>query len=507
MIPAKIQDVFIELTTSNTGVVLEISSGKFLIDEFVINETIYTICPFLEGTLLALEENTPFVLQSMLITNGLEEYNVDVELFRDKNDIKVLLHNRTNVYKYVSQLNQNRNDAILVKKEIENKNIELEKLRIIADKANEQKSRFLAMMSHEVRNPLNVILGYSEMISDEDINDSVKEYAKLLALSGKHLKVIVNDILDLSRIEAGKLELVNSPINIKDIVENCIENFRHQNKNTQVILVLNISEDIPNLILGDNVRIIQILSNLISNALKFTEVGKISVDIKLISEDNDAVKLSLKVSDSGRGMSKEQALKIFKEFEQNQKSDHRVFGGAGLGLSIVKRLLNAMNGIVSVESQINKGTVFNLEIPFLKVNLAKRKAEIAESLSPRKLQGKRILIADDDILNQTIVKHILKKEKVVLTLVKDGLEALAMLRSKEFDIVLLDINMPNISGVDVIKQKGNYKKENKKIPVLALTANITKVDLELYNTIGFKDVIGKPYTAIEFLTKIDMALK
>lgn len=507
MIPAKIDTIFIQITTNFFGVILNIDAGCFAKNEFTTSDSIYKTCPFLEGTLEALEINTPFLLEGMLIISKNKEYNVDIELLKNKENVTVLIHNRTSVYKFVDQLNQNRNDLFFLKREIKEKNKELENLRKIADNANEQKSRFLAMMSHEVRNPLNVILGYSKMISEEEINANVKEYSKLLSLSGEHLKVIVNDILDLSRIEAGKLELVKKPINIRKIAENCIENFRYQNKNEEIELSIKVSKNIPKNLLGDDVRINQVLSNLLSNALKFTEKGKVLVDVKLQSETSTSAQIAFLVSDSGRGMTKEQATKIFEEFTQNTINDNRVFGGAGLGLSIVKRLLKAMNGTIKVESNLNVGTTFITEIPFLKakdIAVLKEKSKIENANIS--LEGKRILVADDDALNQTIVAHILKKENAILTQVKDGLEASIQLKETVFDIVLLDIHMPNITGEQLVQQKNTFRKENSIIPFLALTANTTKEDLQRYNVIGFKNVIGKPYTAKDFVLAIKSAL-
>ncbi|MDX6747157.1 ATP-binding protein [Polaribacter sp. PL03] len=507
MIPAKIEDVFIQITTSFSGVIIDITAGNFVRKEFNLQESIYNVCPFLEGTLEALEVSTPFLLEGMVIVSNSIEYNIDIELFKSEDNVTTLIHDRTSVYKYVDQLNQNRNDIFFVKRELAEKNIELDKLRKIADKANEEKSRFLAMMSHEIRNPLNVILGYSEMISEEKINKNVKEYSRLLLNSGKNLKVIVNDILDLSRIEAGKFELVNSAVDIKLVSKNAIRNYKDQNKNKEVVLELEFAKNIPELVLADDVRVNQILSNLLSNALKFTEKGIVCLKVKLVSEGKEFVNLSFAISDSGKGMTNQQAETIFEEYQQNNESDYRFFGGAGLGLSIVKRLLKAMNGSISVESELNIGTVFNVEIPFLKVNTPKsNRIEKEAGFTSKKIKGKRILVADDDALNQTIVAHILKKENAILTQAKDGLEALNMLKTEVFDIVLLDIYMPNITGEKLVKLTNDFKKENTNIPFLALTANTTPEDLKRYKGIGFKDVIGKPYTAVEFVEKITAAL-
>jgi len=209
LIPAKIEDVFLQLTTNFTGVITNIVAGKLARKEFTKQESIYDTCPFLEGTLDALPLNESFLLEGMVITSDIKEYNIDLELFKSENSIDVLIHDRTNVYKYVDQLNQNRNDIFFIKREIAEKNKELDRLRKVADKANEEKTRFLAMMSHEIRNPLNSILGYTELISAENLNKAATQYLKNLTASGKNLKVIVDDILDLSRIEAGKLDLVS----------------------------------------------------------------------------------------------------------------------------------------------------------------------------------------------------------------------------------------------------------------------------------------------------------
>ena len=503
MIPAKIEDVFIQLTTNFSGSIISIDAGKFVKKEFQLKESIYTTCPFLEGTLEALPLKESFLIEGMVVESNSKEYNVDLELFKSDVNVVVLIHNRTNVYKYVDQLNQNRNDIFFIKREIAEKNKELERLRKIADKANEEKSRFLAMMSHEVRNPLNAILGYAEMISDEKTNDNVKNYIQYLTSAGKNLKVIVDDILDLSRIEAGKLDFVIEEFSIKEALTNCIANFKHLHTNKDVKLLFSVFDEVPNLVLGDIVRLTQILSNLISNAIKFTKKGEIKTEVTLKSEEENKALINFKVSDTGRGMTQNQISKVFEEYQQTEIDDNRVHGGAGLGLAIVKRIVTAMNGTINVDSKIDLGTNFFIDIPFEKatVNSLKSK-EIEFNKTTISLKGKRILVADDDVLNQTIVAHILKKEEVELTLVNDGLEALNKLKNNTYNLVLLDINMPNVTGEDLVKQKKEFSKFNKATPIFALTANTTKEDIERYLQIGFYNIISKPFTAKEFLEKV-----
>ena len=396
-------------------------------------------------------------MEGMVIVSNNKEYNVDLELFNDDDKISVLIHERTKVYKTISKLNQNRNDMFFMKREISEKNKELAILRKASDKANEEKSRFLAMMSHEVRNPLNTILGYTNMISDEKISIKAQEYISYLALAGKNLKVIVDDILDLSRIEAGKLELAIEEINLKEITKGTFNNYKIQNKNNLVELEFSASEKIPDILFGDGVRVTQIITNLMSNALKFTKKGKVSLHSEIISENKNTKEIRFKIIDTGRGMTPEQTVEIFEEYGQAELDDNRIIGGAGLGLSIVKRLVGAMNGSISVASTLNVGTTFSVEIPFKKVlkskKVAKKKAVKIKNLEPVTLKGKHILLADDDMLNQKITTHFLEKEDVKITLVNNGLEALQILEKQSFDAVILDINMPELTGEAIIKQK------------------------------------------------------
>lgn len=506
MTPAKIENVFLEVSTNPQGIIKKILAGKFAIEEFVVETSIFETCPFLFGTLESLPEKELFLMQGMMITSKEKEYNVDLELFKDDDELTILIHDRTSVYKVVKELNQNRNDLFFMKREISEKNKELAILRKASDKANEEKSRFLAIMSHEVRNPLNTILGYTNMIAEEKLSHKVREYVGYLAFSGKNLKVIVDDILDLSRIEAGKLELALEEINVNKIVKNNFTDFKNQHKNEFIALDIAVSDAIPETLMGDGVRVNQILANLMNNALKFTKEGKVSIQTEVISENRKTAEIRFKITDTGRGMTDEQTVKIFEEYRQTELDDNRVFGGAGLGLSIVKRLVSAMNGSITVASKLNVGTTFSVEIPFKKVlKTAKKPTLDNEKSTLKSLKGKRILLADDDLLNQKITSHILNKEKVKITVVKNGLEALEILNTHNFDVAILDINMPEITGDKLIQQKANFKK-NTQIPFLALTGNATQEHKENYLKIGFTDVIFKPYKFDELIGKIEGCL-
>ena len=504
MIPIKIQNTFIELLIDFNGKLLSKKSGNFCINEFSINQSIFNTCPFLEGTLDALIEDEVFNLDGMVIESDDNEYNVEVQLVKCKNNINVLIENRTNIYKYIIQLNQNRNDISLVKEQIAKQNIELEKLKIIADKASEEKSRFLAVMSHEVRNPLNSILAYSEIILSESNNSKIVSYANSLKTSGKNLNVIVNDILDISRIEAGKLELLSKPISIKQIVENCLESFRIQYLDSKIKLTSEYSKNLPEFVLGDSVRINQVLANLIKNAYKFTRKGEISIKIDVFSSTKENCKLMFQIEDSGRGMSAEQLKRIFNEYEQTEIEDFAISKGAGLGLSIVKRLIEKMNGEINVSSKIGVGSVFSFIIPFTKTY---QKNEFIEQESLQDLSKIKVLFADDDLLNQSIVKHFLEKEKINYTIVSDGLEALEKLKTFSYDLVLLDINMPNLNGDELLKKKSSFLKTNKSIPLIAVTANASKRYIKEYIDLGFLHVLPKPFNSKSLISIIQKSIK
>lgn len=507
MIPPKIEHVFIELCINYVGIITEIVAGKFAFKHFRLKQTIFNTCPFLEGTIDAIKVNESFTMEGMLIAVDSEEYHVDVELFKSTENITVLIHNRTNVYQYVDQLNQNRNDLFFLKRELAESNEELAKQKQIAEKANQAKSRFLAMMSHEVRNPLNVILGYTELINKENLSEKVKEYTKYLTISGKNLKVIVDDILDLSRVEAGKLVLANESINLKDVIHQIENNYQNNNKEKAVKITFSYSETLPKRVFGDDVRLYQILTNLINNSIKFTQKGTVKISAKLVSMDEEIAQIRFAVADTGRGMTKEQALKVFDEYQQNSLDDNRVHKGAGLGLSIVKRLVGIMNGSVCVESKLNVGTTFFVDIPFeIDNSEIPKEKEFTGSQIYKSLKSKKILVADDNYLNLSIVSHILTKEEADFKLVRDGVEALSEMQKTIFDIILLDINMPNLSGDALMQQNFNKQQKNSRTPVLALTANSTQEDKDWYTKIGFSGIIAKPFSAKEFVEKLQRVL-
>lgn len=503
-IPQRINDTFIQITTDLSGVILEINAGNFASPQFMLKNSIYDTCPFLENTFQALPFKEWFLLEGMVLNSYNEDYNIDIELFKEVDKVLIVVLNRTHIYKNIIKLNQNRNDLYLKEREIASLNKKLIALKEIAEKVSEEKSRFLAMMSHEIRNPLNAMLGYSEMIASETTNETIKNHSKYLSIAGNSLKVIVEDILDIARIEAGKIALMNEPFKIQLLVDSCAKDFAMLAQK-QVDFNVELYADIPDNLNGDPVRLKQILTNLIHNAYKFTDEGTIQLKVKLVKLINSKkCQILFEVTDTGRGMTLDQTKKIFNEYEQNKEEDHQIFGGVGLGLSIVKRLTEIMGGKISVESKLSKGSTFAVSIPF---EISQKASIKTTAISDKEiLKGKKVLIADDDILNQTIVSHILSKQKATYTLVKDGLEALHHIEDTPFDLILLDINMPNMTGEQIVTNTTSLQLKNKSTPIIAITANATKETVKHYRSIGFYAVISKPYTSKEFLKIIGEVL-
>jgi CheY-like chemotaxis protein/anti-sigma regulatory factor (Ser/Thr protein kinase) len=278
-------------------------------------------------------------------------------------------------------------------------------------------------------------------------------------------------------------------------MEELEQNYRGSHRDIDITLKFSTDENLPQQVLGDDVRLHQVLTNLINNSIKFTQQGSVSTSVNLQSLEGNGVKVCFQVKDTGRGMTPKQAASVFEEYQQNELDDNRIHKGAGLGLAIVKRLVTAMNGSISVESTEGKGTTFSLEIPFHIAPALLAQESLAIVPNQNYIKGSRILVADDNYMNLSIVAHILKKEEAKFELVKDGLEALKAMQSRSFDLILLDINMPNLSGAELIKQREAYKEQNSSTAMLALTGNTSPEDIRGYREIGFTDVIPKPFTS------------
>lgn len=368
------------------------------------------------------------------------------------------------------------------------------------------KEEFLANMSHEIRTPLSAIIGFSEQLNHTNLNKIQQEYLGAVRRSARHLLETVNDILDLSRLGAGKLTLEQSPFRLKDILEDVIVTFRMsaQEKGLEFIASCNAES---NLVLeGDALRLRQILYNLLSNAVKFTEKGTISIECNAECVENQCIAI-IKVSDTGRGISPEEQNLIFEDFRQAESSDSRRFGGTGLGLAISRRLARMQNGDITVISTPMQGSVFTVNIPY---PVSSREPETKETFLPfnsLNLQEKKILIVDDDVFNILLARIISENHGMITEVASNGRQALELINKQKYDIIMTDVQMPEISGKELVGMiRSHPDRETSLTPVIAFTAGKIERFESDYLEAGFNEVLQKPFTEAGFLQCLSLYL-
>jgi PAS domain S-box-containing protein len=370
---------------------------------------------------------------------------------------------------------------------------ELKRSKVLAESANKAKSKFLATMSHEIRTPINGIIGMAELLENATLTALERENLNALQYSAESLINIINEILDFSKIEAGKMKLENIDFNLRDLISNTSKIFSSTKRLDQINFICHIDEKVPEVIIGDYAKLRQILTNLLSNAFKFTEKGKIEITVDNIRSYDNKVLLLFLVSDTGIGISKNKITNLFQSFHQLDSSTTRKYGGTGLGLSIVKNLIELMGGSIKVESHEGEGSRFFFEIPFIMVQnnaLAIPPSPTSATETEKKLT---ILIAEDSKVNQLVVAQFLKKKKWIADIAQNGKEVLEKLESNIYDLILMDIQMPEMDGYEATKLiRENEKNTGSHVPIIALTANATEEDKNKCLEYGMEDFLSKP---------------
>ena len=358
-----------------------------------------------------------------------------------------------------------------------------------AENAMQAKQHFLSNMSHEIRTPLNAIIGFAKVISKTILTQKQEEYVAAIKTSGDTLIVLINDILDLAKVDEGKMVFEQEPFEMAVSLSAMLHLFDTKIQEKNLSLVKEYDNRIPHMLLGDSVRLNQIILNLVSNAVKFTLSGTITVSVRMLSEDENTIYIELAVKDTGIGIPEDKIPTIFENFQQATSGTSRLYGGTGLGLAIVKQLVEMQGGSINVKSSIEDGTTFSVRLSFAKTQIdARIDNDVVER--DHEIKNIRVLVAEDIALNQLLMKTLLDDFGFEFDIAGNGKIAIEKLKKQSYDIILMDLQMPEMNGFEAteyIRNKMNYK-----IPIIALTADVTTVDLAKCKSVGMDDYISKP---------------
>ena len=361
--------------------------------------------------------------------------------------------------------------------------------RRIAEDAVKAKQQFLSNMSHEIRTPMNAIIGFTKVVLKTELSSKQKEYLEAIKTSGDALIVLINDILDLAKVDAGKMVFEQTPFRMQRSIAAMLHLFETKIQEKNLSLIKNYDAQIPKVLLGDPVRLHQIILNLVSNAVKFTTKGEITVSVSLLSEDEEHVVIEFAVTDTGIGIGQDKIGGIFKNFQQATSETSRLFGGTGLGLAIVKQLVEAQGGSISVKSEIEKGSDFRFQLSFKKTN-EETEPESAIAQVNSELKNVSVLVVEDITLNQLLMRTLLDDFGFKCEIAANGKIGIEKLKTNTYDVILMDLQMPEMNGFEATEY---IRKELKlTIPIIALTADVTTADLAKCKAVGMDDYISKP---------------
>ncbi len=387
---------------------------------------------------------------------------------------------------------------------------ELEKVK--AEQSEKFKQQFLANMSHEIRTPMNSIIGMTNLLIGSELQEQQRKYLNIIKKSSENLLVIINDILDLSKIEAGKMEFEQIDFLVSDVIETVYHTVNFKAEEKRLMLNYSIDEQMPKALKGDPVRLNQILINLSGNAIKFTEKGSVTISVKCHNIISNQAIIEFSVTDTGIGIPADKLNTIFESFSQASSDTTRKFGGTGLGLTISKQLIELQGGTIYVHSEFGKGTTFGFKMPYEigDADAIGRKMMNESDVNPEQLKDVKILLVEDNQFNQMVAVDTLEDlvKGISIDIANNGVEALEKLKAKDYDVILMDIQMPEMDGFETTQNiRKNFPAPKNKTAILAMTANVTKDEVDKCFEAGMDEYIAKPFVPQDLLNKIALMAK
>lgn len=418
--------------------------------------------------------------------DGVNWFNVIKKCFREKNGKKYVLGFGMNI----TGRYQVETDLIAANEMVERS------LKI--------KDQFISNMSHEIRTPLNAVIGFSDLLANTDLNREQDGYIKIVKAASQNLLALINNILDMNKIEAGEIELANEPLDLKQVVLDTVKLLESKAKEKGISLRRNIAINIPNKVLGDQMRLSQIFYNLVSNAIKFTDKGYVQINCKIVNGPDDKKQyVSFTIKDTGIGVPPEKQAVIFERFTQAAADTEKLYGGTGLGLNIAKSIVDIHGGSLTMESALSKGTAFHFILPFNKYIETKRSIDSEDTVNKIKTGTPlNILLTEDNLINAMLAKLVLEREGHRVTHVVNGALAVDAVKENNYDIVLMDIQMPVMNGIEATKEIRNLEPALAGIPIVAMTAHSLYGEMQNCFNAGMNGYVSKPFQPHDLFTAI-----